>query len=225
MSRSKSFDLKASDFRSLGAVSSNARFALGATGYVGYSCWRLEGVGQELRRELIWSWPGGNKVYEAVFAPDSQSFLLMRAASEDLAMYRTLDIGIYRTIDGQRLSTLQSDSGRFQPIRFTPDGCKILTARSTRILSWDVKKGCQHQTIVVSPTKKQFRDVAIHPGGAILAGLSSDDVVSLFDIKSGGLLRSYDWKIGKLQCVAFTPDGTGCAVGNSRGKVLLFDVE
>jgi len=58
-----------------------------------------------------------------------------------------------------------------------------------------------------------------------VATVEDERTVTLRNADSLHPLRSYDFAMPKLTCVAFTPDGTRCVVGNSRSKVLLFDVE
>ena len=67
--------------------------------------------------------------------------------------------------------------------------------------------------------------MAMHPNGRMLATVEDGRAVTFRDADTLDLLRTYDFAMPTVTCVAFTPDGTRCVIGNSRGKVLLFDVE
>ena len=42
---------------------------------------------------------------------------------------------------------------------------------------------------------------------------------------SGAELKTFDWKIGKLYCAAFSPDGLTCAACSNKGQVVIWDVD
>ena len=67
--------------------------------------------------------------------------------------------------------------------------------------------------------------IAAHPDGRLLATVEDGRAVTFRDAETLEVLRRYDFAMPTVTCVAFTPDGTRCVVGNSRGTVLLFDVE
>jgi hypothetical protein len=48
--------------------------------------------------------------------------------------------------------------------------------------------------------------------------------LSLWDIEGRSRGR-FNWEIGKVQALAFAPDGMTAAAGGSRGKVAVWDVE
>ncbi len=94
-----------------------------------------------------------------------------------------------------------------------------------KVYVWDTRAGGRGKLAVRNPTKRSIRSTALHPSGTILAGLTGDNTVAFFDVTSGKLLKTYEWPIGDLRFVKFTPDGTRCVVCSRLGKVLLFDVD
>ena len=68
-------------------------------------------------------------------------------------------------------------------------------------------------------------DLAAHPDGRLIATIEDDRQVTFRHADTLSVLKRYDFAMPRVQAVAFSPDGTRCAVGNSRGKVLLFDVD
>jgi WD40 repeat protein len=71
--------------------------------------------------------------------------------------------------------------------------------------------------------------VAYSPDGRRLITCGWDGTAQLYDVTAGiipRLIESYDWKIGRLFAVAFSPDSTLAAVGGDQGDYLLaWDVE
>ena len=59
--------------------------------------------------------------------------------------------------------------------------------------------------------------------GRILATVEDGWAVTLRYADTLEVVSSYDFAMPTATCVAFTPDGTRCVLGNSRGKVLLFN--
>ena len=204
-----------------GSASPCGRFVLQPETPGGLCCWRLSEDGLGLHRELAWSLPEVSETTTSVFAPDSESFALSGWTPGDGPKPWT----IHRTADGQPLARLEGRGKYYYATAFTPDGRKFLAGVQSGVFEWDARAGGASRVAVRHPTGRHFRSVAVHPGGATLAGITGDNGVSLFDLASGGLLRTYDWQVGPLEHVAFTPDGTRCVVAGSSGKVLIFDVE
>ena len=61
-------------------------------------------------------------------------------------------------------------------------------------------------------------------GSQVLSG-SYDTTVRFWDVTSLGERAAYDWEIGKLRGVAFSPDGMTAAAVGEKSKVVVWDVE
>ena len=70
-----------------------------------------------------------------------------------------------------------------------------------------------------------FTDLAFHPSGRYLAATSSDATVKLYDTATWQLARAFDWGVGRLRSVAFSPDGMLAAAGGEKGQVVVWDVD
>jgi WD40 repeat protein len=66
--------------------------------------------------------------------------------------------------------------------------------------------------------------MAVHPNGTVACS-RTNGTVCLWDVERRQLLRTLDWKMGKLVSVAFSPDGTLGAAGTEDGKVVVWDVD
>jgi WD40 repeat protein len=69
----------------------------------------------------------------------------------------------------------------------------------------------------------QVNCVAFSPCGRQLLSACQDKLVRVWDVKTGVLLRSYDWKVGAVTALAFAPDGLTVAAGGTRGQVVIWD--
>jgi WD40 repeat protein len=62
------------------------------------------------------------------------------------------------------------------------------------------------------------------PHGRFLLAAGSQKVL-VFDPVSWKVAHQFDWKIGTVNCLAISADGTVAAAGGDKGKVLVWDVE
>jgi WD40 repeat protein len=67
--------------------------------------------------------------------------------------------------------------------------------------------------------------VAPHPTQNIIVAVGADKTVRFWDAGTGGERRTYDWNIGRATAIAFAPDGLTCAVGGSKGQIVVWDVD
>lgn len=67
-------------------------------------------------------------------------------------------------------------------------------------------------------------DLAINHAGNQLVPACGDSIVRWFDATSGAELGRFDWGIGAVTAVSFSPDGNICAAGGQEGQVAFWDV-
>lgn len=67
---------------------------------------------------------------------------------------------------------------------------------------------------------------ALNPARSIVAGVVwKQQHVKFIDLNTGQVTCKYQWKLGKLVSVAFSPDGTLAAAGAANGKIVVWDVD
>jgi WD40 repeat protein len=49
--------------------------------------------------------------------------------------------------------------------------------------------------------------------------------VKLYDTTSWKVAQAFNWDIGRLRSVAFSPDGMLAAAGGEKGKIVVWDVD
>jgi WD40 repeat protein len=110
-------------------------------------------------------------------------------------------------------------------LAFTPDGAHLLLQTGASLAVWDLADTLAKPRTAVNPGRTHILDLAFHPSGRALATVSNDRVVRFWDPASQTVSREFEWNIGKLRAVAFSPDGTRAAIGSHTGRVLLWDVD
>jgi WD40 repeat protein len=49
--------------------------------------------------------------------------------------------------------------------------------------------------------------------------------VKLSDTVTWKMVRAFDWDVGRLRSIAFSPDGMLAATGGDKGKIVVWDVD
>ena len=108
---------------------------------------------------------------------------------------------------------------------FSPDGRRLYVFGEDHLRVFNCDMGGPPGVQAEIPSGDYTFELAVHPDGRVLVTVENEREVTFRDAEMLQVIRTYDFNMPKVTCVAFTPDGTRCVVGNSRGKVLLFDVE
>jgi WD40 repeat protein len=66
--------------------------------------------------------------------------------------------------------------------------------------------------------------VAISPDGGLVAAAYRDEIVCLWDVQTGQLVKCVVGHKGGVRCVAFTPDGKGLVSGSEDGILKHWDL-
>jgi WD40 repeat protein len=79
--------------------------------------------------------------------------------------------------------------------------------------------------VLRNDNRKKFTGLAFHPSGRYLAATSNDATVKLYDTATWAVAAAYDWRIGRLRSVCFSPDGMRAAAGGDKGQIVVWDVD
>lgn len=173
------------------------------------------------------------KTYEdiqaATFNPDS-TFLALATDNK---------IELYAVDDGTLIRTIDSRSSSTQQLAFDHTGTKLgEVSWDEGVQIWSVADGTRlHMITGHTDTIESF---AYHPDGTMIATASMDGTVRLWQIEDGvelfstrkPTLLSFDHAFGDISAggyfyysVAFSPDGTKLAAGDSSGYTYIWDVD
>jgi WD40 repeat protein len=72
----------------------------------------------------------------------------------------------------------------------------------------------------------RFHSFAFHPAGKVLAAIDGGStLVKMFSVEGLNKTAVYNWKLGHLNDVTFSPDGTLAAAGSEDGRVVVWDID
>jgi WD40 repeat protein len=79
--------------------------------------------------------------------------------------------------------------------------------------------------VLRNDNRREYTGLAFHPSGRFLAATSNDATVKLYDTATWTLAQAFNWDIGRLRSVAFSPDGMLAAASGDKGKIVLWDMD
>ena len=108
-------------------------------------------------------------------------------------------------------------------LAFAPGGNLVAYGWHSVIKIMDTRSGKPMH--VLTDSKRPFRDTAFTADGRRLATVSDDGTIAFWDVQTWSVIQRFDWQVGPLRCVAFSPDGACGVCGTANGKLIVFDVE
>ncbi len=125
------------------------------------------------------------------------------------------DTAVVRTITGET-------ANGWRPVVGPGGGSAAVVRGGGRVSALDLDTGATRFDVRVCRT--DVNRLAYHPAGRLLAAVANDGKVYFLDAATGQTLRAFDWQIGKLRSVAFSPDGCVCAAGGVKA-LAVWDVD
>jgi WD40 repeat protein len=151
----------------------------------------------------------------AGFLPDGDRFVTVDGAIR----IRAFDTG----------NALQA--GRVKPVggqqpQISPDGRHLGTVGYHSMYFWDLTTLGKPRRISGTSSFGDFRSFAFHPNGKTVAIIhGGPTLVKVYDLATLKRVHTWKWKLGALQSVTYSPDGTLGAAGSVDGRVVVWDVD
>ncbi len=133
------------------------------------------------------------------------------------------DIAVFDTKTEKTIATFEWTGHEAKRLAFHPTRPLLAGACGPVLRVWNLESSEEVAAIKVG--KLHHFGAAFSPCGRYLAAVSKDRTVRFWSANTFAEAAVFDWEIGKLLDLAFSPDGTVCAVASDSGKILLFDVE
>ncbi|QEH32544.1 WD domain, G-beta repeat [Aquisphaera giovannonii] len=153
--------------------------------------------------------PGG--IWAITFSPDDRS--LLTASDDNRARLWNLE---RRTVVGTMIH-----SSTISCVDFSRDGLLAVTA-DTEVRFWDASTGRPMTYPKIAPGA-QVRDFALGPDGQSLLVGTMGRNASLWEVRSGRLIREFGPHPGPVYAVAFSPDGRYISTGSNDGAVRFWE--
>jgi WD40 repeat protein len=179
------------------------------------------------KKLLWWSWPdfkslatwamelcGQWTVADLAFSPDGAS----------VAVLQHDGLTLHDTVTGQTRWTGQMKANtNFGCVAWSPDGRVIATGGGKLLRLFDSTDGSRIAESTQS--SKHFLDAEFTRDGRLLAAVSYEETVKLFDTRSWKVQTELAWQVGGLRALAFSRDGALAATGGKGKKVVVWDLE
>lgn len=155
----------------------------------------------------------------AAFSPDGQWEAIAGFGGVELKKVGTDEPAKHFALEG----------GKINAVHFSPDGSTLVAASGITGLKgeatiWDLKSGEVSQRIGRDKHRDILFDAEFSPDGTLLATAGYDQVIHLWELASGKLLRSFPSHNGAIYDLAFSPDGTVLASASGDSTCKLWQV-
>jgi len=194
---------------------------------------KLASIGSWERTIRLWNVADGTEcspfarhqgeVNAIAYAPDGQ---ILATASHDQT------VGLWKTATGEKAGQLLGHTGKVNTVAYSPDGRLLASGSEDKTVRvWEAATGKELQRF--HAPRHPIRSVAFSPDGRSLASGEGHDegsgptgarmpdcAATLWDVTTGKALRQLEAKAGRVDSVAFSPDGRILASAGPDGAMV-----
>jgi WD40 repeat protein len=135
---------------------------------------------------------------------------------------------VYETRDprtGAVVSEVRLEGEQYHHPVLSADRRRIAARRTKHIAVFHADDLSVPPVVLHNDNRKEYTGLAFHPSGRYLAATSNDSTVKFYDTSTWQMMHAFDWDIGRLRSIAFSPDGMLAAAGGDKGKIVIWDVD
>jgi len=135
-------------------------------------------------------------------------------------------VRIRAAADNQELAKTRFPANSVHHPLLSPDGQYLGVSGYTSMYVYETAQLGKPRRISGSQAFGNFISFAFHPDGGTLAVIhGGPTLVKMYDLATMKLVHKLNWRLGPLQCVTFSPDGSLGAAGSQKGRIVLWDVD
>jgi WD40 repeat protein len=186
-------------------------------------------VGGGRGRTALPAWDVGSDLTQAIaFSPDGTRLAICRINAQERGKGYKPVVALLDSATGKPVREIKWTGYPLNGLAYSPDGARLVGTGGPYVRVWDTASG-KAIARLEAPKKQRstthMRKPRYSPGGKWLAAVY-DVWVHFWDAKTLRHASTYNWMVGSLQSVDFTPDGlTAVTVGRNTGTVVVWDVE
>jgi WD40 repeat protein len=150
------------------------------------------------------------------FGPDGLTVASIEYHAHALCVWQVKPFQVLFRTDLRGIDTFDNGS-----VAMLPDGERMIYAAGSHLRCVPLTGTGGWETV----TRKPPLEIALHPNGRMLLVADGSKKVTAYDTDNGRPAAQYDWGIGKVGCVTYSPDGTLAAAGGEKGQVVVWDAE
>ena len=173
------------------------------------------GSGREIRL-----WDPSTQEHKTTFVGQEANSLAYSPDGGTLAAGRWQGVDLLNAETGERKSSLSEHTDRVRALAFSPDGKRLASAARSRedttIHLWNPSTGKHLRALTGHP--RDVHSLAFSPDSSTLASASWDDIIRLWDAKTGKQTRTIEEGCDSL---AYFPDGKTIVIGQGGDIVFL----
>ena len=156
--------------------------------------------------------------------PDLQAFAVGGSGEPTVLVYPLA--GADAPLDSDPLATLCGGPDRLRWLGFAPGGEYLVAvdAYANSTVVWRSGQTEPHLPDVFGEHAHDYWSIALHPDGERCAMGMLSGYIDLYRLSDGELLDSRQQHLGRVQALAFTPDGSLLLSGGDDGKLLAWQV-
>jgi WD40 repeat protein len=128
------------------------------------------------------------------------------------------------TATGELRETVPYPSSHVYSWAVSPDGSRFAVMGYDKLYLWDTAKWGKPTR--VPGLSRKITAMAYHPTRPVLAAIQGGQtLVKFLDADTGKPIAKFQWKLGEMRSVCFSPDGTLATAGAANGKIVVWDVD